>query len=229
MQDNETVQPKESGRKTRGRIDLGDCIKVMANWPSDSIDLVVTDPPYLVNYKDRANRSIANDKTDEWLAPAFEQVYRVLKPHSFCVSFYGYTKTDVFWEAWKRAGFRIAGHFTFPKRYTSSTRFVKMQHEGAYLLTKGNPAPPTNIIGDVLEFQYSGNKHHPTQKPLGAIIPLVDSFSKPNDIVCDPFSGSGTTLVAAKMLGRRYLGIELDEKYHAAATARLGDYIIIHD
>ena len=52
-------------------------------------------------------------------------------------------------------------------------------------------------------------------------MPLVESFSRPGDTVLDPFAGSGSTLLAAKMLGRHWLGVELDGKYHAAASKRL--------
>ena len=65
------------------------------------------------------------------------------------------------------------------------------------------------------------NRLHPTQKPLPVLLPLVETFSLPGGLVLDPFAGSGSTLVAAKMLGRAYLGIELDAGYHAIASRRL--------
>ena len=73
----------------------------------------------------------------------------------------------------------------------------------------------------MIDFPYTGNKLHPTQKPVKALTPLIRSFSKPGDIILDPFCGSGSTLMAAKMLGRDYLGIELSAKHHETATARL--------
>ncbi|MDH1182153.1 DNA methyltransferase, partial [Achromobacter mucicolens] len=53
------------------------------------------------------------------------------------------------------------------------------------------------------------------------LAPLIESFSRPRDIVLDPFAGSGSTCVAARQVGRRFYGIEMDPKYHAAATQRL--------
>lgn len=68
---------------------------------------------------------------------------------------------------------------------------------------------------------YSGNKIHPTQKPVKALLPLIEAFSKEGSLVLDPFCGSGSTLVAARESNRRYLGIELDSRHHAAANRRL--------
>jgi adenine-specific DNA-methyltransferase len=111
--------------------------------------------------------------------------------------------------AYRDAGFRIVGHFVFPKRYTSSTRFLPYQHECAHLLAKGNPKQPQDTIGDVIDWTYSGNKAPP------------DAEAAFQGTVLDPFAGSGSTLLAARTLGRSYYGIELDPKYHAIASRRM--------
>lgn len=204
---------------------LGDCCQVMADLPDSSVDFVLTDPPYLVGYCDRSNRTIQGDTDGAWLKPAFRQMYRVLKADSLCVSFYGWSRTDQFFDAWKAAGFRIAGHLTFPKRYTSTTRLLRYQHEGAYLLAKGHPKQPEHLIGDVVDFAYSGNKAHPTQKPISALVPLIESFCPPRGVVLDPFAGSGSTCIAARSVGRSFIGIELDPVYHQAACQRMQAYL----
>jgi DNA modification methylase len=198
-----------------------DCIKAMPMLPDYTVNFILTDPPYITRYKSRDGRTIRNDHNDKWLRPAFAEMYRVLAPDSFCVSFYGWPQADRFMQAYRAAGFRIVGHLMFPKRYASSTRFLRYQHESAHLLAKGNPREPEKPIADVIEWQYTGNRHHPTEKPVSALMPLVESFSRPGDIVADPFAGSGSSLLAAKRLGRSYIGIELDRKYHAAAMKRL--------
>jgi len=199
----------------------GDCLHILPQLPDNSVQFILTDPPYLVGYKDRSGRSIQNDKDDAWLKPAFAEMYRVLTPKSFAVSFYGWPHIDRFMAAWKAAGFRIVGHLVFPKRYTSSTRHLRYQHEQAYLLAKGYPQEPAWPIGDVIDFVYSGNKLHPTEKPLSALLPLVETFSKPGDILLDSFAGSGSSLMAAKALSRKFIGIEMDVNYHRIATERL--------
>jgi adenine-specific DNA-methyltransferase len=199
------------------RILFGDCVQVMGQMPSESVDLVCTDPPYVCRYQSRDGRTVTNDDRDAWLKPAFTQMYRVLKPDRFVVSFYGWNRVDRFFAAWKAAGFRPVGHLVFAKRYASTERFVAYSHESAYLLAKGNPAKPHLILRDVLEWEYTGNQRHPTQKPLTAMLPLIQAFSNPGAIVLDPFVGSGTTAVAAKHLGRRYIGIDIEPVYAAQA------------
>lgn len=199
----------------------GDCLVAMPKLAPESVDCIVTDPPYLVNFRDRSGRSIANDVNGDWLAPAFAEMFRVLKRDAVCISFYGWNKVDLFFDAWKAAGFRVAGHFVFTKSYASKAGLVKYQHESAYLLAKGRPAAPAAPIADVMPFPYSGNRHHPTEKPVAALRTLISAFTQPGDVVLDPFAGSGSTCVAARELGRRYIGIELDATYFAAAKARL--------
>jgi adenine-specific DNA-methyltransferase len=80
---------------------------------------------------------------------------------------------------------------------------------------------PQVALSDVLEWKYSGNKLHPTQKPVMAMVPPILAFSRTGELVLDPFVGSGTTAVASRILGRRYIGIEIDPKYARLAEERL--------
>jgi DNA modification methylase len=198
-----------------------DCTQFLPQLPAGIASFALTDPPYLVNYKPRDGRSVANDSGDSWLEPAFAEIYRVLEADAFCVSFYGWPHADRFMTAFRAAGFRPVGHLVFPKRYSSSVGHVRCQHECAYLLAKGNPRA-TSPVGDVLDWHdYTGNKLHPTQKPVSILLPLIENYSASRGLVLDPFAGSGSTLLAAKMLGRNWLGVEMDAKYHSVATKRL--------
>ena len=199
----------------------GDCLSLLPRLPSASIDLVVTDPPYLVNYRSRDGRSILGDVHADWLAPSFAELHRVLRPHSFCVSFYGWQAADIFLQAWRKAGFRPVGHFTFVKGYNSRQGYTAARHESAYLLAKGKPSYPKTAPRDVLPWQYTGNTLHPTQKPVTALQPLIGAYSAIGDIVLDPFAGSGSTAIAARNMGRSFIAIEKDPRYHRSAQQRL--------
>jgi DNA modification methylase len=199
----------------------GDCVEIMRTMPPSSVDLVITDPPYITRYQARDGRTVANDDNSRWLKPAFAHMHRLLKSAAFCVSFYGWNKADLFIDAWRSAGFRIVGHLVFRKKYPSACRFLRYQHEQAYLLAKGDVQFPAQPIPDVIDFPYTGNKLHPTQKPVAALKPLIEAFCPPQGTVLDPFAGSGSTLVAARELGRQYLGIEIDAQHHRTAAARL--------
>jgi site-specific DNA-methyltransferase (adenine-specific) len=204
-----------------GRIFQGDCIQRMRAMPSQSVDFVLTDPPYITRYRDRSGRMVVNDNNADWLAPAFAEMFRLLKPAAFCVTFYGWPHVDLFMSAWRAAGFRPVSHIVFRKPYSSRTGFMRGQHECAFLLAKGDPQRPTSPIADVLDWRDTGNLLHPTQKPIEALKPLIAAFSPRGGVVLDPFCGSGSTLVAALELGRDYVGIELDAAHCATATRRL--------
>jgi site-specific DNA-methyltransferase (adenine-specific) len=208
-------------RQLTSTITHGDCIQVMGEMPANSVDFILTDPPYLVNYRDRDGRTIQNDANADWLKPAMREAYRVLKQDRVAIMFYGWTKVDVFFEAWKEAGFQPVGHLVFQKTYSSKSRFLRYHHEQAYLLAKGRPPLPKQPLADVMDMPYSGNKLHPTQKPVAALAPLVRSFSLPGELVFDPFAGSGSSCAAALLTGRKYLGIEMDSEYFQQASARL--------
>ncbi len=199
----------------------GDCIEVMQQMPANNVDFILTDPPYLVNYCDRDGRTIENDVKSGWLKPAMAEAYRVLKQDRVAVMFYGWTKVDEFFAAWKDAGFQPVGHIVFRKAYSSKSRFLRYRHEQAYLLAKGRPPLPKQPIADVIDMPYSGNKLHPTQKPVAILAQLIRSFSLPNESVLDCFAGSGSTCAAAMLTSRKYIGIEMDRAYYEVAYQRL--------
>lgn len=207
---------------SQGSIIEGDCLKVLPTLAASIADLVLTDPPYLVNYHDRSGRSIAGDKEGSWLRPAFSEISRVMKPGAFCVCFYGWNRVDQFMAAWKAAGLRPVGHLVFVKNYASSGGFVQYRHESAFLLLKGMQRRPIRLVlPDVMPWQYTGNKLHPTQKPVPSLKPLIEAFTEKGELVLDPFCGSGSTLLAAKILSRKYLGIEVTPEFAETARERV--------
>jgi adenine-specific DNA-methyltransferase len=204
-----------------GQVIFGDCVRVMRCMPTQSVDLVVTDPPYLVSYRPRDGRRCFNDDNDAWLEPSFREMYRLLKPDAFCATFYGWPWIDRFMAAWQRAGFRPVSHLVWLKEYSSREGYTSSHHEVGYLLAKGHPPRPTKPISDVLPWGYTGNAFHPNQKPVVAIKPLIETYCKAGGVVLDPFAGSGTTAVAAQSCGRHSILIEKEQRYWRAAKARL--------
>ncbi|VTM36287.1 Putative methylase [Klebsiella pneumoniae] len=106
-------------------------------------------------------------------------MYRVLKKDALMVSFYGWNRVDRFMAAWKNAGFSVVGHLVFTKNYTSKAAYVGYRHECAYILAKGRPALPQKPLPDVLGWKYSGNRHHPTEKPVTSLQPLIGELHTP--------------------------------------------------
>jgi adenine-specific DNA-methyltransferase len=168
-----------------------------------------------------STRTIANDDHPERILVAFNDVYRVMKPDTFYVSFYGWNRVDAFLAAWRRAGFVSVSHLVWQKNYASSRGFLEARHEQTYLLAKGRPAKPAQLLSDVRPWRYRGNSNHPTEKAVSILRPLIESFSNPRDVVLDPFAGSGSTCLAAAECGCRYFGIEL--RTCAAAARRVRD------
>jgi len=193
----------------------------MRTMPSESVDLVLTDPPYLVKYLPRDGRRCINDDNDEWLWPAFQELYRVLKPNRFCACFYGWPWIERFMQVWKQAGFRPVSHLTWVKQHCSRDGYTRSYHEVGFLLAKGKPPKPAQTPSDVLPWEYTGNDLHPNQKPIIGITPLIEAYSKAGDIILDPFAGSGTTALAAKARHRRFILIEQVWQHVQLARQRL--------
>ena len=214
--------PSSTQQQFLNTIVHGDCIEIMRQMPASSADFILTDPPYLVNFRDRQGRSFENDTNADWLKPAMAEAHRVLKSNRLMLCFYGWPRAEKFLEAWREAGFRPVGHLVFRKSYTTKTTdFLKYQHEQAYLLAKGRPPMIGGAVPDVQRLLYTGNKLHPTQKAIMSLVPSIRAYSLPGDTVLDAFCGSGSACAAALLTGRKYIGIELDAEYHRAASERM--------
>lgn len=197
----------------------GDCREVLPHI-NDRPDLVLTDPPYLVTKVGRHGSGEVIEGMEDafWVLPAFREVYRVMAPDSFCVSFYSWRQADDFVQAWRGAGFSIMGHLVWVKRQMGLGTLTRSKHESAYLLTKGTPRP-ARVVPDVFDWQRERIKDHPSQKPVAAMAQVVSAIGPA--VVLDPFMGVGSSLVAARQHGARVVGIELDEAYCEKAAERL--------
>lgn len=196
-------------------------------------DFVLTDPPYGVEW--RSNRRkvrhdhIANDGELSWVREVYGLIFSAMNDDSLCLTFYGWPDADIFVSAWKQIGFTLKSHFVWVKSNIGLGWFSRGQHEVAYLLVKGSPQKPILAISDVIYADGTGNQWHPTQKPTSFCSQVIKSLSGEGDLVLDPFMGSGTTLVAAKNLGRRAIGIEISEHYCEIAANRLSQSVLQFD
>ena len=113
---------------------------------------------------------------------------------------------------------------TNPQPRNSKINYLTNCREIALLgIKKSNPTFNSQYDNAIYKYPFPGGKGrvHPTQKSLPLFIDLVKKHSNENDVVLDPFAGSGTTCVAAKETNRQYIGIERDEKYYKLAKKRI--------
>lgn len=207
----------------------GDSLTVLRQMEPESVDAIITDPPYGIDYHARWTKAIVqNDKSPFiwWLYDAF----RVLKSgESGRGSLVCFTRWDVeqtFIDAMKLAGIKVRSEVIWNKVLHGAgdckTQFAPM-HENIVFAIKGKYAFPGHRPNDLITVQKQNVSRttHPTEKPVALMASLITSVTKPGDLILDPFAGSGSTLVAAKKTGRRYIGVELDGQYFETARRRV--------
>jgi adenine-specific DNA-methyltransferase len=209
----------------------GDCRDVMPSLESESCDVVFTDPPYVVSYSGRWGSDwgiIEGDRNSDWILPVYTECWRVLKPDALCITFYGWAQALKFLTAWDVIGFRAVSLLVFIKSRFGLGYFTRGQHEQAYILVKGNPKKPDRAISDVLQWATPQCQQHPNQKPIGATSKVLSTYANTESTIIDPFMGSGTTLRAAKDLGMRAIGIEIEERYCEIAAKRMAQEVFAY-
>lgn len=250
-------------------IQLGDNLDVIKNIPNESIDMVLTSPPYdeLRNYNNSLNWNfdifkkianelkrvlkengviiwVVNDSTTNGTesGTSFQQalyfkeiglnlydtmIYRKLNfmplthrryeqefEYMFCFS-KGIPKTfNPIMEICKYGG-------TSASANVYKTDDDKLTNKGKYIVKE------TKIKGNIFEYHtgslYTGEWEHPAMFPLQLAIDQINTWTNENEIVLDPFSGSGTTCLASKRLNRKYIGIEKVEKYYNMSKKRINE------
>lgn len=201
-----------------------DSLTVLRQMEDESVDAIVTDPPYGINYVSQTGAKIKNDK-----APFIWFLYdsfRVLKSGGAIICFTRWDVQQTFIDAMQLAGFKVKSEVIWDK-VIGGQGDVKAQfspsHENIIFAIKGKYSFPGHRPRDLVTFQKlnSSKMVHPTEKPVGLLTNLISSVTKPGDLILDPFAGSGSTLVAAKKTGRRFIGVELDDEYYQKARQRI--------
>lgn len=210
-----------------------DSLTVLREVESESVDAIITDPPYGIDYHTKGTgASIKNDKSPFiWF---LYDAFRVLKSgESGRGSLVCFTRWDVeqtFIDAMKLAGFQVKSEVIWDKVLHGMgdcrAQFAP-SHENIIFAVKGKFSFPGHRPKDLVTFQKVNGSQmvHPTEKPVGLLANLITSVTKPGDLILDPFAGSGSTLVAAKKTGRRFIGVELDGSFYQIARRRVEEAV----
>ncbi len=230
------------------KIIQGDCIDIMKQLPSNSIDLVITSPPY--NLKNSTGNGMkSNTKTGKWAGAALQQGY---SHHNDCMPHDEYAMwqrkcLNEMFRLIKDTGAIFYNHkwrvqdgllqdrqdivSDLPIRQiiiwkrkggiNFNPGYFLPTYEVIYLIAKQGfkLAPKANACGDVWEFTQDMNNEHPAPFPVQLINRIISSTTA--EIILDPFIGSGTTALSALMNDRNYIGIELSPEYCLMAEKRL--------
>lgn len=215
-----------------------DCLDVMSRIPDGSVDLIVTDPPYLMNYASgmRVNRShkfassIINDDMDsvDLIINYIRECYRILKDNSAIYCFTNSNSIDIFKREFDRY-FKMKNIIIWVKEHqTMGDLFAQYgkKYEMIIYANKGRRGIEGSRISDVWRFdRVSGKKQiHQNQKPIGLIRRCIEKSSNEGDLVFDGFMGSGTTAIASLILNRNFIGAELDEEEYISSLKRISKF-----
>lgn len=209
----------------RHRIICGDATKLETYktlLENTKVNLVVTDPPYNVNYEGSAgkikNDNMENDKFYQFLFNSFVNMEQAMADDASIYVFHADTEGLNFRKAFQDAGFYLSGCCIWKKPSLVLGRSpYQWQHEpclygwkkkGKHKWYAGRKET------SVWEFEKpKKNADHPTMKPIALLAYPIKNSSMTNSLVLDPFAGSGSTLIACEQTGRICYAIELDEKY----------------
>lgn len=189
----------------------GDCLAVLPKL--EGITALVTDPPYGINYKTSASRSnksgAKNWSAIEGDAAPFDPAH--LLGYPTVVLFGGNHFADKLpaspgWLVWDK----LNG--------LESKREIGFNNSADVEMAWTNLPKPARLfshrwMGLLRDSELHHQSLHPTQKPVALMRWVLTATTSPDDLICDPYAGSGATLVAAKELGRKVIGVELEERY----------------
>lgn len=208
----------------------------MKQLPDKCVDLVLTDPPYGTN--DNKGRVIRRGCTDtnfsiiEWDKKMplkwIGELPRIMRDDRWGYIFTDNAKVTIIWQALEFYGLNPRNTFYWYKTNKAPTPRTNFKScvETAVVFTRGRTNRRWNggaCSDNLIQLPFCSRGEHPTQKPVRLFAHLIKLFSNENDIIFDPFMGSGTTAVTAYQLGRRWFGCEISEEYCDIANKRVKD------
>ena len=221
-------------------LQKGDCLELMKGIPDESVDLIVTDPPYKITSRGNGGNSggmfqkkIVNkgqvfNNNDISIKDYLGEFYRMLKPQTHCYIMTNNKNITDFLMAVKESDFHFIKNLVWVKDNKIMGQSYMSQFEYIIFLRKGRHKKINNCgESDVLTFpnkklkDENGKTIHDTEKPVGLMKVLIDNSSQPYDLVLDPFMGIGSTGVACQNLNRNFIGMELDKEYFKIAKERI--------
>lgn len=221
-------------------IRCGDCLELMKDIPDNSVDLIVTDPPYKVTSKGCTGTSGGmflkeinmkgkvfkhNDIDCIEYAPEF---YRILKDGSHCYVMTNHVNLIHMLNTFTDCGFHFIKSLIWDKGNKIMGRFYMSQFEYILFFRKGkgikiNNCGTSDIISvpNIKTKDGMGKNLHDTEKPVALMELLVKNSSQEKQIVCDPFMGIGSTGIACIRTKRNFIGFEKDKNYFLISRQRL--------
>ena len=233
----------------------GEAISILDELPEASCDVLLTDPPYSSGGKFRGDRTgdpstkysaswvnnsmrygtFPGDNRDQWswikwvTAWSF-LAFRAVKPGGHAFQFTDWRQLPATTDTAQFGGWTWRGLLVWDRKTTrpilgqfyNTTEFIVWSTHGPHVRTTTDTPSSIIRVGNV----QSADKAHPTQKPVEVIHHLLRVISGEGLTVLDPFMGSGSTLVAARNLGHRAIGIEIDERYCEVAAKRLAQGVL---
>lgn len=223
----------------------GDAIDVLASLEC-SVDAVVTDPPYASGTRHEAAKSgsgamlragkFADRPIDldqmtttgfVWLMRHIGlEAERLLPPGGSLLSFIDWRQWPNLVGALETCNLRVQGMVVWDKGSMGLGNGFRAQHELVCHAAKGVPRIADKGVGNVITHGRVEPVDHPSPKPVPLMAKLIQVVTHPGELIVDPFAGSGSTLRAAKDLGRRAIGIERDERYCEVIARRLGQEVL---
>lgn len=220
-------------KSENGVLLQGDCLELIKEIPDKKIDLIVTYPPYLINYKTNYRKDkthdfcsvIENDNNPDLITNFIKESYRILKDDSAMYMFCSFDKVDFFKQELEKY-FKIKNMIIWVKNNWTAgdlkAQFGK-QYEIIFLVNKGRKLFNGSRITDVWNFKrvVGNNQIHQNQKPTDLIKQCIEKHSNEGDLILDGFAGSGTTAVACEELKRKWICMEYETKYCDVIVDRL--------
>lgn len=208
------------------KIINADCLDILKQLPDKCIDLVLTDPPYGMNYqsgwREQKYEKIKDDNNLDWLPDFLKELKRVSKDDAIWYIFCSWHNVDVFKKEIQKV--RNVKNILIWNKNNFGSGDLFCDYAPKYemcIFCNENKKLNGSRIANVLNFAKTGNELHPTQKPVDMFGVLIQKGSNENDLVLDCFSGSGTTAIACHKLKRRFICIEKDKDYYEASCKRL--------